>query len=128
MVGHNTYCWQKFCFLTIMMVLYLPRSLCVIYITCSKMREGVLTSLWLGLENISLHIQCYILTLDCLYLIVTIYDGLLMFLLCFLYTLFSKPFYQRNFLGFLRSYNHLYRTIQIDKYIMRIFCSSKGTG
>ena len=45
---------------------------CVIYKTCSKMGDGVFTSLWLGLINISLWLQCYFLILDGLYLIVTV--------------------------------------------------------
>ena len=38
----------------------------MIYITCFKMDDGVLPSLWLGLINISLCLQCHILILDSL--------------------------------------------------------------
>ena len=48
---------------------WIPR---MIYITCPKMSDGVLTSLQLGLICISLCLQCQVFILNDLYLIVTV--------------------------------------------------------
>ena len=66
---------------------------CVIYITCSKMSDGVFTSLQLSLRNTSLRLQCHVFILDDSYLVVTVCDSKLMssldlndtFLVIFLY-------------------------------------------
>ena len=65
----------------------------VIYITCSKMSNGVFTSLQLSLINTSLRLQCHVFILDDSYLVVTVCDSKLMssldlndtFLVIFLY-------------------------------------------
>ena len=43
----------------------------MIYVTCPKMGDGILTSLWLGLIHVSLCMQCYVLIFDGLHLVVT---------------------------------------------------------
>ena len=61
-------------------------------------------------------------------LIVTACDGLLMFFMYFFYAFLGETFYQGNCLGFFRANSNFNCTLQINEYIMRIFCPPNGVG